>query len=42
MDVLRTIRFHAGTLTASDRTLARFLDYLKRYPRAHPAGPFIR
>ena len=42
LDVLRTIRFHAGTLTASDRTLARFLDYLKRYPRAHPAGAFIR
>jgi phenylpropionate dioxygenase-like ring-hydroxylating dioxygenase large terminal subunit len=42
MDVLRTIRFHPGTLTASDRTLARFLDYLKRFPRAHPAGAFIR
>jgi nitrite reductase/ring-hydroxylating ferredoxin subunit len=42
LDVLRTIRFHPGTLTASDRTLARFLDYLKRYPRAHPAGAFIR
>lgn len=42
LDVLRTIRFHPGTLTASDRTLARFLDYLKRYPRAHPAAGFIR
>lgn len=42
LDVLRTIRFHAGTLTASDRTLARFLDYLKRYPRAHPSAAFIR
>jgi len=42
LDVLRTIRFHAGTLTASDRTLARFLAYLKRYPRAHAAGAFIR
>jgi hypothetical protein len=42
LDVLRTIHFHAGTLTASDRTLARFLDYLRRYPRAHPAGAFIR
>jgi nitrite reductase/ring-hydroxylating ferredoxin subunit len=42
LDVLRTIRFHAGTLTASDRTLARFLDYLRRYPRAHPAAAFIR
>jgi phenylpropionate dioxygenase-like ring-hydroxylating dioxygenase large terminal subunit len=42
LDVLRTIRFHAGTLTASDRTLARFLDYLKRYPRGHASGAFIR
>lgn len=41
-DILRTIRFQPGTLTASDRTLSKFLRYLKRYPRAHPSREFIR
>lgn len=40
--VLETIHFRPGTLSASDKTLARFLNYLKRYPRAHPAAEFIR
>jgi nitrite reductase/ring-hydroxylating ferredoxin subunit len=40
--VLESIRFRPGALTASDRTLARFLSYLGRYPRAHPASDFIR
>ena len=40
--ILQTIRFHPGTLTAADRTLARFFDYLQRYPRAHPSRDFIR
>lgn len=40
--VLSTIRFRPGALTASDRTLARFLDYLAKYPRAHPSRDFIR
>lgn len=40
--VLETIHFRPGTLSASDKTLARFLNHLKRYPRAHPAAEFIR
>ncbi len=40
--ILQTIRFQPGTLTGSDRTLARFIDYLRRYPRAHPSRDFIR
>jgi hypothetical protein len=40
--VLNTIHFRPGALTASDRTLKRFLDYLVRYPRAHPSQDFIR
>jgi nitrite reductase/ring-hydroxylating ferredoxin subunit len=40
--ILETIRFRPGSLTASDSTLARFLHYLKQYPRAHPARDFIR
>jgi phenylpropionate dioxygenase-like ring-hydroxylating dioxygenase large terminal subunit len=40
--VLETIHFRPGALSASDKTLARFLNYLTRYPRAHPAADFIR
>ena len=40
--ILKTMHFRPGALTASDRTLARFFDYLKRYPRAHPSRDFIR
>lgn len=40
-DILNTIRFRPGTLTASDRTLSKFLRYLKSYPRAHPSRDFI-
>jgi len=40
--ILQTIRFHPGTLTGADRTLARFFDYLQHYPRAHPSRDFIR
>jgi phenylpropionate dioxygenase-like ring-hydroxylating dioxygenase large terminal subunit len=39
--ILKTIRFRPGTLTASDRTLSRFLRYLKEYPRAHPSRDYI-
>lgn len=40
--ILETARFRPGTLTKSDRSLARFLEYLRKYPRAHPSGEFIR
>lgn len=39
--VISTIRFRPGTLTQSDRTLARFFDYLRAYPRCHPSAEFI-
>ena len=41
LPVLNTIKYKPGTLTKSDQTLARFLDYLRTYPRAHPSAPFI-
>jgi phenylpropionate dioxygenase-like ring-hydroxylating dioxygenase large terminal subunit len=41
MPVLSTIHFRPGTLTRSDRTLARFLQYLRQYPRCHPSAEFI-
>jgi phenylpropionate dioxygenase-like ring-hydroxylating dioxygenase large terminal subunit len=40
--IMRTVRFAPSHLTRSDLTLSRFFDYLRRYPRAHPGGPFIR
>jgi hypothetical protein len=42
LPVLETIHFRPGALSATDKTLARFLNYLTRYPRAHPAADFIR
>lgn len=41
MPVLSTIHFRPGALTRSDRTLARFLQYLREYPRCHPSANFI-
>ena len=41
-DILNTIHYRPGALTAGDRTLAKFLQYLRHYPRAHPSGPFIK
>ena len=40
-EILKTIRFRQGYLTKSDRALAKFLDYIRRYPRAHPSAEFI-
>lgn len=39
--VMSTMRFRPGTLTKSDRTLARYFQFLRAYPRAHPSRPFI-
>ncbi len=39
--ILNTIRYKPGLLTKSDKSLARFLKYLREYPRAHPSADFI-
>ncbi len=39
--IMNTIHFRPGTLTKSDRTLARFFQYLREYPRCHPSADFI-
>ncbi len=36
-----TIHFKPGALTKSDRALARYLEQLRRFPRAHPSKDFI-
>lgn len=41
LPIIERARFRPGTLTRSDRTLARFLQYLKDYPRAHPSARYI-
>ncbi|MGX2993265.1 hypothetical protein JNUCC64_03050 [Streptomyces sp. JNUCC 64] len=40
--VLLTMRFRPGLLTVSDRALGRYLEYVRRYPRANPARDFLR
>lgn len=42
LDILNSIRFTRGTFTASDRGLGQWLDFLERYPRAHPGAEYIR
>jgi hypothetical protein len=39
--VMAGLRFKPGTLTRSDKALGRFLEYLRKYPRAHPSAEFI-
>ena len=41
-DILNTIHYNPGTLTKGDKTLARYLEFLRRYPRDHPSRAFIR
>lgn len=40
-DILNTIHYRQGLLTRADKSLARFLAYLRAYPRAHPSAGFI-
>jgi phenylpropionate dioxygenase-like ring-hydroxylating dioxygenase large terminal subunit len=40
--VWRGIHFRPGALSESDRALAKFFQYLRSYPRAHPSAEFIR
>jgi len=39
--VYQNIRFVQGALLEVDRELARYFDYLRRYPRANPGREFI-
>jgi phenylpropionate dioxygenase-like ring-hydroxylating dioxygenase large terminal subunit len=36
------IRYRPGSLTRSDRVLARFFEFVRNYPRAHPSADFMR
>lgn len=37
----QTIHFRVGSLTRADATLGRYLDMVRRWPRAHPSAEFI-
>ena len=36
--IMKTIRFHDGLLIDADRALARFLQYVRRFPTARPVA----
>jgi phenylpropionate dioxygenase-like ring-hydroxylating dioxygenase large terminal subunit len=42
LPVLEHIRFKGDTFTASDRGIVAFLQWVVKYPRAHPAQAFMR
>lgn len=39
--ILRGLRYKPGLLTEADAALARYLQYVERFPRANPARDFI-
>jgi len=41
-DIINTVHYRPGTLTKVDKSLARFLHYVRTYPRAHPSADYIR
>ncbi|MEI2732506.1 MAG: Rieske 2Fe-2S domain-containing protein [Dermatophilaceae bacterium] len=41
IEVLASLHFRPGPLTRSDTHVAKFFEYLRRYPRAHPSADFI-
>jgi hypothetical protein len=40
--ILDSIHYGPGTLTKGDKTLARYMELLRNFPRAHPSAAFIR
>jgi phenylpropionate dioxygenase-like ring-hydroxylating dioxygenase large terminal subunit len=41
-DIMNTLHYKPGHLTRGDTSLSKFLNYLRKYPRAHPSAEFIR
>jgi hypothetical protein len=40
-DILNNIRYAPGHLIKIDKSIGRFFQYLRDYPRAHPSRDFI-
>jgi hypothetical protein len=41
VEVLADLHFRPGPITRSDSHVARYYEFLRNYPRAHPSGEFI-
>lgn len=41
MPIFSTMHYTPGNLTRGDRVLARFFEYLRNFPKAHPSADFI-
>lgn len=41
-DILSTISYKPGSMTRGDKTLSKYLQLLRKYPRAHPSAAFIK
>jgi phenylpropionate dioxygenase-like ring-hydroxylating dioxygenase large terminal subunit len=41
-EIINTMHYRPGHLIKADKSLARFLTYVRKYPRAHPSAEFIR
>jgi hypothetical protein len=42
LPIMESIHFRPGTLTKSDLTFSRYIEFLRGYPRAHPSAEFIK
>jgi len=40
--ILHNIRYAPGILTRQDESLARYLEMVRRFPRSHASGDFIK
>ena len=40
--ILMTARFRVGALTRSCRAIGKYLEWVRRYPRAHPSAEYIK
>ncbi len=40
--ILHGIRFSPGYMTKSDRALVKYLDIVRKFPRSHLSGDFIK
>ncbi len=40
--IFRGVHFKPGVLVRSDKALIRFFEYVRNFPRAHPAADFMR
>jgi hypothetical protein len=42
LPIMKGAHFRPGVLSSGDKALARFFEYVRAFPRAHPSAEFIR